>query len=110
MQNAVIYARFSSHGQNEQSIDGQVEECQQYCEQMGFNVVGIYHDNAISGKFDEKRSEPSSSNCLYFLNSSAALVSCCNGAAGDGLFIFDCIKSLICNNLQGGEITNTIKA
>ena len=57
MQNAVIYARFSSHGQNEQSIDGQVEECQQYCEQMGFNVVGIYHDNAISGKFDEKRSD-----------------------------------------------------
>ena len=57
MQNAVIYARYSSHGQNEQSIDGQIEECQQYCEQMGFNVVGVYHDNAISGKFDEKRSD-----------------------------------------------------
>lgn len=57
MQNAVIYARFSSHGQNEQSIDGQIEECQQYCDQMGFNVVGVYHDNAISGKFDEKRSD-----------------------------------------------------
>ena len=47
MQNAVIYARFSSHGQNEQSIDGQIEECQQYCDQMGFNIVGVYHDNAI---------------------------------------------------------------
>lgn len=57
MQNAVIYARYSSHGQNEQSIDGQIDECQQYCEQMGFNVVGVYHDNAISGKFDEKRSD-----------------------------------------------------
>lgn len=57
MQNAVIYARYSSHGQNEQSIEGQVQECQVYCEQMGFNIVGIYHDNAISGRFDEKRSD-----------------------------------------------------
>lgn len=57
MQNAVIYARFSSHGQNEQSIEGQIEECQDYCNQMGFNVVGVYQDRAISGRFDEKRSD-----------------------------------------------------
>ena len=27
MKNAVIYARFSSHGQNEMSIDGQIHVC-----------------------------------------------------------------------------------
>lgn len=57
MQNAVIYARYSSHGQNEQSIEGQVEECQAYCESMGFNVVKIYKDKALSGKYDESRTE-----------------------------------------------------
>lgn len=57
MQNAVIYARFSSHGQNEQSIEGQVDDCQAYCESMNFNVVGIYKDKALSGRYDEKRSD-----------------------------------------------------
>lgn len=55
MQNAVIYARYSSHGQNEQSIEGQIEECQEYCNLMGFNVVNIYYDKALSGKYDESR-------------------------------------------------------
>lgn len=57
MQNAVIYARFSSHGQNEQSIEGQIDDCQAYCESMNFNVVGIYKDKAMSGRYDENRSD-----------------------------------------------------
>ena len=32
MENCVIYARFSSHGQNEQSIEAQVRICKEYAE------------------------------------------------------------------------------
>ena len=38
-QNAVIYARYSSVGQNEQSIDGQLRECHAYAEREGYNVA-----------------------------------------------------------------------
>lgn len=57
MQNAVIYARYSSSGQNEQSIDGQIEECKKYCEENDFNVVGVYYDKAISGRSVEHRTQ-----------------------------------------------------
>ena len=39
--NVVIYARFSSHSQTEQSIEGQLKECYAYAERMGY-TVGIY--------------------------------------------------------------------
>ncbi|GHV35243.1 recombinase RecD [Clostridia bacterium] len=52
--NAVIYARFSSHGQQEQSIDGQLRDCYSYAEREGLLVVGEYIDRAISGKTDER--------------------------------------------------------
>lgn len=51
---AVIYARFSSARQQEQSIDGQVRYCTQYAEQRGYKVVGTYADRAISGTTDER--------------------------------------------------------
>ena len=51
---AVIYARFSSARQQEQSIDGQVRYCTQYAEQRGYQVVDIYADRAISGTTDER--------------------------------------------------------
>lgn len=57
MQNAVIYARYSSHGQNEQSIDGQIEECKAYCDSLNLDVVKVYADRAISGKQSENRLE-----------------------------------------------------
>ena len=36
--NAVIYARYSSEGQREESIDGQIRECMEYCKQNGMTV------------------------------------------------------------------------
>lgn len=51
---AVIYARFSSARQQEQSIDGQVRYCKQYAEQRGYEIVGIYADRAISGTTDDR--------------------------------------------------------
>lgn len=46
MENCVIYARFSSHGQNEQSIEAQVRICKEYAENKGFDVVNLYTDKA----------------------------------------------------------------
>lgn len=52
--NAVIYARYSSYGQQEQSIEGQLRDCRAYCEREGMKVVGEYIDRAISGRTDER--------------------------------------------------------
>lgn len=54
MPNAVIYARFSSHNQREESIEGQVRECTDFAIKNGFTVVGEYCDRAISGKTDNR--------------------------------------------------------
>jgi len=40
--NAVIYARYSSHGQQEQSIEGQMRDCRAFAEREGIRVVGEY--------------------------------------------------------------------
>jgi len=52
--NAVIYARYSSHGQQEQSIDGQLRDCYAFAEREGLRVVGEYIDRAISAKTDDR--------------------------------------------------------
>ena len=48
--NAVIYARFSSDKQTEDSIEAQVRACREYAAAHGLTVVDIYTDEAISGK------------------------------------------------------------
>ena len=52
--NVVIYARFSSHSQTEQSIEGQLKVCYEYAAQHSYTVIGEYIDRAISGKTDER--------------------------------------------------------
>ena len=52
--NGVIYARFSSENQREESIDGQIRECTTYCEKNGITVVGHYIDRAMSAKTDNR--------------------------------------------------------
>ena len=51
---AVIYARYSSHNQTEQSIEGQLRVCHEYAKREGYAVVGEYIDRAISGKTDDR--------------------------------------------------------
>ena len=48
--NAVIYARYSSDSQREESIEGQLRECWEYAERNGMTVVGTYIDRALSAK------------------------------------------------------------
>ena len=55
--NIVNYARFSSHAQNEQSIEGQLKTCFEFAERNGYRVVGDYIDRAISGVAAENRPE-----------------------------------------------------
>ena len=52
--NVVIYARFSSHSQTEQSIEGQLKVCYEYAESNHYAVVGEYIDRAISGTTDNR--------------------------------------------------------
>ena len=52
--NAVIYARYSSSSQREESIEGQVKECTAYAESNGYNIIGTYADRAISGTTDNR--------------------------------------------------------
>ncbi len=52
--NAVIYARFSSHNQNETSIEGQIAAGYELAKREGWSVVGVYIDRAISGRTDDR--------------------------------------------------------
>lgn len=52
--NAVVYARYSSNQQTENSIDGQLRECGKYAEMHGYNIIGTYIDRAISGTTDNR--------------------------------------------------------
>ncbi len=54
MQNAVIYARYSSSAQTEQSIEGQLRDCYAFAEREGLTVIEEYIDRAISGRSDDR--------------------------------------------------------
>ena len=51
---AVIYARYSSSSQREESIEGQIKECTEYAERNGYTIIGTYADRAISGTTDNR--------------------------------------------------------
>lgn len=53
---AVIYARFSSHNQTEQSIEGQLRECYEYARRHGLMIEGEYIDRALTGTTDKRPS------------------------------------------------------
>ena len=52
--NAVVYARFSSHRQGEQSIEGQVAEAQRFAAAHGLKIVKVYADRAQTGRNDNR--------------------------------------------------------
>ena len=54
MENCVIYARFSSHGQNEQSIEAQVRICSEFANNKELNIVNIFSDKARTGTNDAR--------------------------------------------------------
>ena len=52
--NVVIYARYSSHNQTEQSIEGQIKVCKEYAERNDYKIIHIYKDEARSGTSDSR--------------------------------------------------------
>lgn len=52
MKKAVVYARYSSERQNEQSITGQIEICQKFAQENDMNVIHVYVDEALTGRTD----------------------------------------------------------
>ena len=52
--NAVIYARYSSDSQREESIEGQLRECQAFAEANDMVIVDTYIDRALSAKTDNR--------------------------------------------------------
>ena len=56
MKNAIIYARYSSERQTEQSIDSQLRVCNEYAQRNGLNVVDSYIDKAMTGTNDNRPS------------------------------------------------------
>ena len=51
---AVVYARYSSHSQGEQSIEGQLSEAHKYAASHGYTIVQEYIDRAKSGRTDNR--------------------------------------------------------
>lgn len=54
MENCVIYPRFSSYGQNEQSIEAQIRICKDFAKSKGLNVINIYPEKARTGTNDNR--------------------------------------------------------
>lgn len=52
--NVVIYARYSSHNQTEQSIEGQILVCNEYAKKNNYTIVGEYIDRALTGTNDNR--------------------------------------------------------
>ena len=52
--NAVIYARYSSDNQREESIEGQLRECKEYAVKNGMTILNTYIDRALSAKTDNR--------------------------------------------------------
>ena len=50
----VIYARYSSDNQREESIKGQIRENAAYAQKNGITIVGHYIDRAFSAKTDDR--------------------------------------------------------
>ena len=51
---AVVYARFSSHKQGEQSIEGQLEAAYKYAAENGYTIIREYTDKAMTGRNDNR--------------------------------------------------------
>ena len=54
MKTAVIYARYSSENQTEQSIEGQLRVCEEYAQRNNILILNTYIDRAMTGTNDNR--------------------------------------------------------
>lgn len=52
-----LYLRYSDRSQSEQSIEGQMRVCKEFCKHNGISVIETYVDRATSARSTEKRTE-----------------------------------------------------
>ena len=50
----MIYARYSSDGQREESVEGQLRECKEFADRHNMTIVGDYIDRAQSARTDDR--------------------------------------------------------
>ena len=50
----VIYARYSSAGQRDESIEGQLRDCYAFAERYGITIITEYCDRALTGTSDKR--------------------------------------------------------
>lgn len=50
----IIYARYSSDNQREESIEGQLRECKEYAKRNDITILGTYIDWALFAKTDNR--------------------------------------------------------
>ena len=54
MKTAVIYARYSSDSQTEQSIEGQLRVCEEFAKNNNILILNTYIDRAMTGTNDNR--------------------------------------------------------
>ncbi len=54
MKTAVIYARYSSDNQTEQSIEGQLRVCEEFAQRNDILILNTYIDRAMTGTNDNR--------------------------------------------------------
>lgn len=54
LKTAVIYARYSSDSQSEQSIEGQLRVCEEYAQRNNILILNTYIDRAMTGTNDNR--------------------------------------------------------
>ncbi len=52
----VIYARYSSDNQREESIEGQLRDCRSFAYSRGIEIIDTYVDRALSARSDDRPS------------------------------------------------------
>ena len=50
----VIYARYSSSGQRDESIEGQLRDCHAFAERYNIHIIEEYCDRAMTGTSDRR--------------------------------------------------------
>ena len=50
----VIYARYSSHSQREESIEDQLRECHEFAARNNIKIIAEYTDSALTGRTDSR--------------------------------------------------------
>lgn len=51
---AAIYARYSSHAQNDASIEQQIDACTEFAKHYDLTIAHTYEDRAVSGRTDKR--------------------------------------------------------